>query len=98
MRDPEDVVRFTIGRFEVHPGSPNTVPGRVHFTIDFRHPDSSALRARGDRIAEVAAAHARPCAGEGGQISDLAPTIFAPAMIESLRGRAAHLRHPPIGM
>ena len=31
MADDTDTVRFTVGRFEVAPGSPNTVPGRVFF-------------------------------------------------------------------
>jgi N-carbamoyl-L-amino-acid hydrolase len=33
MADETDTVRFTVGRFEVTPGSPNTVPSRVFFTI-----------------------------------------------------------------
>ena len=30
-------VRFTIGRFEVLPGSPNTIPNHVGFFVDLRH-------------------------------------------------------------
>ena len=41
--DSEDLVRFTVGRFEVHPGSPNTVPSKVIFSIDLRHPDDNRL-------------------------------------------------------
>jgi len=41
--DSEDLVRFTVGRFEVHPGSPNTVPSKVIFNIDLRHPDDDRL-------------------------------------------------------
>jgi beta-ureidopropionase / N-carbamoyl-L-amino-acid hydrolase len=37
MNDAADTVRFTVGRFEVAPNSPNTVPNRIYFTIDFRH-------------------------------------------------------------
>ena len=36
--DADDTLRFTIGRVEVYPGSPNTVPGKASFTIDMRHP------------------------------------------------------------
>src|SRR5262245_66267498 len=36
MYDTADTVRFTVGRFEVTPNSPNTVPGRVLFTIEDR--------------------------------------------------------------
>jgi beta-ureidopropionase / N-carbamoyl-L-amino-acid hydrolase len=28
--------RFTVGRLSVHPNTPNTIPGRVIFTVDFR--------------------------------------------------------------
>ncbi|MDE0309631.1 MAG: Zn-dependent hydrolase [Acidiferrobacterales bacterium] len=30
--------RITLGEFRIYPGSRNTVPSRVEFTIDFRHP------------------------------------------------------------
>jgi N-carbamoyl-L-amino-acid hydrolase len=44
--------RFTVGIIETSPGSPNTVPGRLRFTIDIRHPDLrqyAALRSEVDR-------------------------------------------------
>ncbi len=31
--------RLTIGEFRIYPGSRNTVPSRVEFSIDMRHPD-----------------------------------------------------------
>ena len=43
INDSEDQVRFTVGRFEVRPGSPNTVPSEVIFSIDLRHPDDNRL-------------------------------------------------------
>lgn len=52
--DPD--VRFTVGRFLVAPGTPNTVPGAVDFTVDLRHPNPRVLGERGDamlRAAEV---------------------------------------------
>lgn len=91
MADPSDTVRFTVGRFEVHPGSPNTIPGKVHFTIDFRHPDAAVLAARGDRIAEIAAQHAKGCTVAVAPVSDVAPTVFAPEVIAAVREAAARL-------
>ncbi len=35
--------RGTVGKFDCYPGSPNTVPGRVEFSIDLRHPDNTML-------------------------------------------------------
>ena len=32
--------RLTVGVIETSPGSPNTVPGKLRFTLDVRHPDS----------------------------------------------------------
>ncbi len=37
--------RLTVGIIETTPGSPNTVPGRVRFTVDLRHPEEAAYRA-----------------------------------------------------
>ncbi|WP_217267744.1 MULTISPECIES: hydantoinase/carbamoylase family amidase [Halomonadaceae] len=42
-RDAEDRVRFTIGKFTVSPGSVNTIPDRVTFSIDLRHPEAATL-------------------------------------------------------
>ena len=94
MADPTDTIRFTVGRFEVFPGSPNTVPGRVYFTIDFRHPDLAVLDERGGRIAAVAAANARGCAVTVSQLTDVPPTIFAPAIVDLVRDCTARLGLP----
>jgi N-carbamoyl-L-amino-acid hydrolase len=61
MEDPTDTVRFTIGRFEVMPGSPNTVPGKVLFTIDFRHPEDEVIARLGDQVEPICKALAGPC-------------------------------------
>jgi N-carbamoyl-L-amino-acid hydrolase len=98
MQDPSDTIRFTVGRFEVHPGSPNTVPGRVYFTIDFRHPETAVLNERGSRIAEVTAAHARGCAVTVTSLTDVPPTIFAPSVIDLVRDAAAALGLPHMDM
>ena len=36
--------RFTVGIIETSPGSPNTVPGQLRFTVDLRHPDGVQYR------------------------------------------------------
>lgn len=56
-----DDVRFTVGRFQVSPGVPNTIPGHVHFTIDLRHPDADRLEKLGDAIETLCAGHAGSC-------------------------------------
>lgn len=42
--------RLTIGEFRTYPGSRNTVPSRVEFTIDVRHPDEKTFDDLHDRI------------------------------------------------
>jgi len=36
-------IRLTMGRFDVSPNSGSTIPGRVSFNIDLRHPDDGVL-------------------------------------------------------
>ena len=81
LSDEDDVLRFTVGRFEVFPGSPNTVPGRVYFTVDMRHPDDEILRTARDRIREVAMTAANRCSVTVTDISHVSPTIFSDDMV-----------------
>ena len=39
----DEVSRATIGQLKASPGSRNVVPGEVHLTVDFRHPDEEVL-------------------------------------------------------
>lgn len=94
MADETDTVRFTIGRFEVQPGSPNTVPGRAFFTIDFRHPEQTVIDQRTRQIAPVCQAHARGCQVTVTRISQVAPTHFGPAIPTLVGQHAARLGFP----
>jgi N-carbamoyl-L-amino-acid hydrolase len=42
--------RITFGFIETLPGSPNTVPGRLRFTVDIRHPDAQVYRALREEV------------------------------------------------
>ncbi|MBA8910542.1 M20 family metallo-hydrolase [Aminobacter ciceronei] len=59
--DPDDEVRFTVGRLSVLPGAPNTVPSNVVFTIDLRHPSEKILETIHAQIIEVAATFRTSC-------------------------------------
>jgi len=76
FHDPEDKVRFTIGRFEVSPGSLAVVPGRVLFTIDFRHPDNVVLQQLGDQVSEVCKKNAIRCSVEVVETRNALSTSF----------------------
>ncbi|MCG8358203.1 MAG: M20 family metallo-hydrolase [Kiloniellales bacterium] len=84
MADDADTVRFTVGRFEVEPGSPNTVPNRVLFTIDFRHPDQATIDRLTDRIEPLCQANARGCAVTVTRTSNEPPTLFDPEVVATV--------------
>ncbi|PYM03716.1 MAG: Zn-dependent hydrolase [Candidatus Rokuibacteriota bacterium] len=87
-RDATDTARFTVGRFEVHPNSPNTVPGRVLFTIDLRHPDHEVLARLGDQVAAVCREHAGGCDVDVVETLNSPPTDFDPRVSELIRAAA----------
>jgi N-carbamoyl-L-amino-acid hydrolase len=91
MNDPTDTVRFTVGRVVVEPNSPNTIPARASFTIDFRHPDETVLRERGDQIAAVVAAAVAPCRATVNETSNMAPGKFPDDLVDLIEGAAGSL-------
>ena len=96
--DDGDTIRFTVGRCEVSPGSPNTVPGRVHFTIDLRHPDSEIIQSMRSRIDEVAAAKAGACIVAVSDNLYVPPTTFEPSVIAAIRDSAKNLGYEYLDM
>ncbi len=91
MEDHEDRVRFTIGRMEVYPGAPSVVPGRVVFSLDFRHPDD-ALRVRlGDQIEPLCRALAGPCEVTVTSPQQSLSTNFSGIAIEAVRSAVDRL-------
>jgi N-carbamoyl-L-amino-acid hydrolase len=77
--------------FEVTPGSPNTVPSRVFFTIDFRHPEPQIIDRLTSQIEPVCQAQARGCQVTVTPISNVPPTHFGPAMVNTVRHHATRL-------
>ena len=99
--DPEEKVRFTIGRFEVSPGSLAVVPGRVLFTIDFRHPDVEVLQTLGDQVAEVCKNSAASCRTEVVETRSALPISFEGMVQEVIeecaKQRAYSFKYLPSG-
>ena len=52
----------TVGMLEARPGSRNTIPGQVSFSVDLRHPEQAILDAMDQRL-NVAVAHIRDDSG-----------------------------------
>ncbi|QQS13754.1 MAG: Zn-dependent hydrolase [Rhodospirillales bacterium] len=96
--DEADALRFTIGRVEVAPGSPNTVPGRVVFTIDMRHPETAVLEAHEAKLLRIVERDAAPCPATIERVTDVAPTVFDPAVIDLVRAAADRLALPNMDM
>ena len=94
MADPQDVVRFTVGRFNVTPNSPNTIPERVAFSIDFRHPDKALLDDKMGRIAALVETAAAPCQASIQPTLFMDPTPFPESLIATIEGAAQDLGHP----
>ncbi len=89
--DTDDTLRFTIGRVEVSPGSPNTVPGKVTFTIDMRHPDDAVLVEREAAIERLLVEKTKPCSASLQKVTNVPPTNFDPAVIDLVRAKASGL-------
>lgn len=89
--DADDTLRFTIGRVEVSPGSPNTVPGKAVFTIDMRHPQDTVLDAHEATLKAIVARKAAPCPAGIERVTNVAPVDFAPAVIGLVRDKAEAL-------
>ncbi|MBW1842865.1 MAG: M20 family metallo-hydrolase [Deltaproteobacteria bacterium] len=82
-RDPEDSIRFTVGAFDVYPGALNTIPGRVTFTIDLRHPDEATLDELERRL-NVRISSMSPCDAEIRRIIQSPYTAFDAALINEI--------------
>jgi N-carbamoyl-L-amino-acid hydrolase len=90
--DADDTLRFTIGRVEVAPGSPNTVPGKTTFTIDMRHPQDAVLEAHEQKLRDIVAARAAPCPAKITRVTSVAPTDFDTKVIDLVRTKANALK------
>jgi N-carbamoyl-L-amino-acid hydrolase len=98
FHDPDDVVRFTVGRFEVSPDALAVVPGHVLFTIDFRHPEEKVLTDLGDKVEGICRQSAGPCAVTVKETRRAACKNFEGFVPNAIRKAAADLKiaHMPI--
>ena len=90
-RDDADVVRFTVGRFEISPNAPSVVPARVVFSIDLRHPDPDVLRHLGDQVIPTCVERAGACDVEAVELLNNPPVTFSAAIRQRLADIAGEL-------
>ena len=98
MDDPTDTVRFTVGRLEVAPNSPNSVAGRVSFTIDFRHPEGPVLTDLGNEIEPACRRAVTRCEVEVREVFHRQPCVFDPRVLGTIEAAAAELGLPAMRM
>ena len=86
----------TVGFVQVSPNSRNTIPGRVFFTVDFRHPQDDVLSAmdRELRAACAAAAATQTLEAAVAEFWYFPPTPFDPDLVGRVREAAAAQGYP----
>jgi N-carbamoyl-L-amino-acid hydrolase len=94
MWDREDIVRFTIGMFNVSPNVPSVVPARVVFSLDLRHPDAAVLRTLGDIIPDICKKAAGRCKVAVTALLHDPPLAFPAAIRERISTIATALAIP----
>jgi beta-ureidopropionase / N-carbamoyl-L-amino-acid hydrolase len=85
--------RLTVGIIETLPGSANTVPGRLRFTVDLRHPDEAQYRSllgAADRLVR-AALQRHGLIGSMRCVWEAPGVSFDPACVAAVRAAAAAL-------
>src|SRR5436309_10458875 len=86
----------TVGFVQVSPNSRNTIPGRVFFTVDFRHPEDAVLTQM-DRDLRQACEDAASATGLEVAVKEFwyfPPTPFDPDLIASVRQAAEAQGYP----
>lgn len=87
--------RLTIGIIETSPGSPNTVPGRLRFTVDVRHPDAhpyALLRSQVEGIVRSALSH-HGLAGDIQCVWEAPGVVFDAACVAAVRSATVALHY-----
>ena len=94
FHDAEDNNRFTIGRFELEPGSPYIVPRHVRFYIDFRTGDAEVLERLGNQVDRICQDHAAPCTVTVHQFNHVLPRMFTDEVPDRIEEATKRLGHP----
>jgi N-carbamoyl-L-amino-acid hydrolase len=92
--DGTDDLRFTVGVFNAFPGAPLVVPGRVHFTVDVRHPDNDIMQRVGDQVREVCQRNRGPCEVVVAENANAASIYFPENMVALAEREAARFGYP----
>ena len=86
--------RATVGELRAYPGSRNTVPGRVAFTVDMRHPDGGVMDAMDHALREAFERAQGRAPGLELHLREIwyaPPVAFDPVCVDAVRQAAAGL-------
>jgi len=88
--------RGTVGSVQVFPNSRNVIPGRVGFSVDFRHASAEGLQRMDDALRQACTAlqAAGPCSVAVEQVVHFPPAPFDPALVAAVRAGAKRLGLP----
>jgi N-carbamoyl-L-amino-acid hydrolase len=86
-REQDEIAVATVGRLTVEPNVINTIPGRVTFSVDFRHPDPAVLERQVERLEGLVANVSRETGVTGSvrRFWTSEPTPFAPEIVAAVR-------------
>jgi N-carbamoyl-L-amino-acid hydrolase len=90
----QPTARGTVGQMRLHPNSRNVIPGRVQFSVDFRHAEEAGLARMEAALNEAAAALRRD-----GLAIDIEPVVrfepqpFDASLRDAIDAAARHLGH-----
>lgn len=80
--------RFTVGRLVVEPNTPNTVPGRATFTVDFRHPDHRVFARMANELCKIP--QVNRCEVQVRELFRSAPVSFPLEMVRTTEDAVRH--------
>src|SRR5438874_12859460 len=86
----------TVGFVQVSANSRNTIPGRVFFTVELRHPEDAVLSAMGAELRQACEAAAAP-SGPQVEVKEFwyfPPTPFDADLVAAVRGAAEAQGYP----
>jgi beta-ureidopropionase / N-carbamoyl-L-amino-acid hydrolase len=89
--DKDDLLRLMIGQIDVVPNAPSTIPERVRFSVDMRHPDETMLAELAGRITGLCTEAAGACDVHFREASNIKPVAFSSTVMEPMRRAAQDL-------
>jgi N-carbamoyl-L-amino-acid hydrolase len=97
-RDMSDRTRFTVGRFDVIPNSPNTIPAQVSFSVDLRHPEKEILKELGDLIETTAHESVRSCSVTVDETFTHSPVTFPESITTAIAKAVANTEYSSMSL